>query len=508
MAYVQRLILALSFLVVLSANAAFVPQSRFAIGWYPDLIRYSKEDACIAGYARRTSEDSTYRYVYQGTDGSPGAWGCLGERLAKADGTSYGSAAVSLIELSAQCPPNSTQVGNECVCSAGHSEYNNNGAMQCKSDAETSCEQAAIMWNVLGNDRGTRIPGSPYAADGSLKPSTSIVCHVPPDSPPGTKGCKHQFTRDFAFSDHQGQWFQDGISWAVTNPAEVGGSLECTPGTGDNEPKKEQSRDKDCDRGYKGTVNGVEVCVDATTGNTQGTNQDRTTDSAGKTVDTTYDVNCKGETCTVREIKKVTNANGTPGATTTTTFQNVNRGTFCQQHPKNSVCGQVEDRSGTNRGQGDQWGGVNGQGNGGGRGNGSGGDGDGDDEEGSFDGACASGFQCTGDAIQCAIAKEQHIRACKLFDDKTAESDLYDENKSKEGDQTKDNPLNDTVDINGRIDSSDALGGGACIGDLNITVSGTAITLPLSTLCPTLAMLGNLLVAVSMLVALRIITRG
>lgn len=317
MAYVQRLIVALSLWVAFPAFAAFAPQPLFATSWYPELTAVNKSDACQAGYNRNTAEDSTYRFVFQGVDGSAGAWGCYGKRIKKSDGVDYGSATVNLIEISPQCPTHSTEVGSQCVCNTDYSDYNNNGVMQCKSDADTSCEQSALMWNLLGNDRATRISGSPYAADGSIKPETTIVCFVPKDAPPGAKGCKHQFTRDFAFSNHEGQWFQDGISWAITNPSEAGGSLECTPGTGDNEPKKEQSRDKDCDRGYKGTVNGVEVCVDATTGNTQGTNQDRTTDSAGKTVDTTYDVNCKGETCTVRETKKVTNANGTLGATNT-----------------------------------------------------------------------------------------------------------------------------------------------------------------------------------------------
>lgn len=136
------------------------------------------------------------------------------------------------------------------------------------------------------------------------------------------------------------------------------------------------------------------------------------------------------------------------------------------------------------------------------------GNGDGDGDGTSFVGSCIGGFSCEGDAIFCAISKEQHIRNCKLFEDKSPESQLYDEAKGKTGDQTKDNPLNASINIAGRIDSSDALGGGSCIGDLNITVWGTAVTLPLTNLCPFLAMLGNLLVAVSMLVALRIITRG
>ena len=119
-----------------------------------------------------------------------------------------------------------------------------------------------------------------------------------------------------------------------------------------------------------------------------------------------------------------------------------------------------------------------------------------------------SGFACEGDAIQCAIAKEQHIKNCKLFEDKSAESDLYFANKDKTGNQTGELPGNETISLTGRIDTSDALGGGGCFGDLSVTVWNTSVSLPLSNLCQYLAMLGNILVAVSMLMAARIVTRG
>lgn len=119
-----------------------------------------------------------------------------------------------------------------------------------------------------------------------------------------------------------------------------------------------------------------------------------------------------------------------------------------------------------------------------------------------------SGFSCEGDAIQCAIAQEQHRRACKLFDDESAESKLYNDNKGKKGNQTGDLPGNETISIAGRVNTSDAIGGGGCFGDLNLTVWHTSVSLPLSNLCQYLAMLGNILVAVSMLMAARIITRG
>lgn len=152
-----------------------------------------------------------------------------------------------------------------------------------------------------------------------------------------------------------------------------------------------------------------------------------------------------------------------------------------------------------------------GGGTGGGSGGGGGGDGDGEGEEeqSGFGGACVSGFSCEGDAIQCAIAQEQHRRACKLFDDESAESKLYNDNKGKEGKQTNDLPGNESVSFLGRISMNDLLGGGGqCTNDVNVVVMGQAITLPFTKICPAIAVIGNIMVAVSLLLAARILTRG
>lgn len=136
------------------------------------------------------------------------------------------------------------------------------------------------------------------------------------------------------------------------------------------------------------------------------------------------------------------------------------------------------------------------------------GEGEGDGEKDAFGGTCDTGFTCKGDVIQCAIAQEQHRRACQLYVLKTAESKLYLTESVKTGNRTLDLPGNETIDLNGRIDVSDALGGGAGVQDLNITVAGQSITLPLSVLNSPLAILGNILVAISFLLAFRIVGRG
>ena len=118
------------------------------------------------------------------------------------------------------------------------------------------------------------------------------------------------------------------------------------------------------------------------------------------------------------------------------------------------------------------------------------------------------GFVCEGDAVQCAMAREQHRRACKLFEDESDHSRLYYDNTGKEGDQTKNLPGNTTESISGKVVQSDLLGGGSGVQDLQVTVMGQSINLPFSKINTALQALGNILLAVSLLAAVRIIGRG
>ena len=68
-------------------------------------------------------------------------------------------------------------------------------------------------------------------------------------------------------------------------------------------------------------------------------------------------------------------------------------------------------------------------------------------------------------------------------------------------------PGNKEVDVGGIVNATDTImGGGACFQDKTVQVMGQSFTLPISTVCPYLAILGNVLVVVSCLVAARIIT--
>jgi hypothetical protein len=123
-----------------------------------------------------------------------------------------------------------------------------------------------------------------------------------------------------------------------------------------------------------------------------------------------------------------------------------------------------------------------------------------------FGGSC-SAFTCDGDAIQCAIAKEQHQRNCSLFDTETAESTLG-KQAAQGGDHPQGHPWNTaestSLDFASHIDTSDALAG-SCPAGRSITVQGHEFTVITGAMCDSLAMAGNLIVAFGALLSVFIV---
>lgn len=410
------------------------------------------------------------------------------------------------------CPAGSTgstQSGSlRCTCDQGYFERSDGsgGTMCVKPDDRTPaqlCEDAAAVYNsTLQGSRFMRAEGQlSQFSDGAL------TCADVNGMPEGS-GCKHWFTGDLGFKDDQGKPWVNGYSIALSpGDARAGGSLVCGTGAGETPPKENPPPD-DCKQGYKGQVNGVDVCVEAWTGDTEGNDWERHTDGEGNKTDDKTNIKCKGDQCTVTQTTTTTRPDGTTSTTTTTT-ENVNRQGYCARNPESSICRRQDDTSGGDKGPATRPGGGSGNG-----------DGDGEGgfckenpnspmcKESTFSGSCAGNFQCDGDAIQCAIAKEQHIRACKLFDDKTPESELYESEKGKEGEQTKDLPGSRTESLANRISTVDAFGAGQCIQDLNIVVAGMAVSLPMSKICPVLGIIGNIMIGVALLLAIRIVGRG
>jgi hypothetical protein len=113
------------------------------------------------------------------------------------------------------------------------------------------------------------------------------------------------------------------------------------------------------------------------------------------------------------------------------------------------------------------------------------------------------------DPILNAMAKEQYTRNCETLRTDTEPSTWVVAEGQKTGNAMDGNPNNGTVNIGpGNFDQSDALGGGGCSLNKTVVVRGYSVALPFNVLCDPLAVLGQILVAVSLLLAARIVTRG
>ena len=288
-----------------------------------------------------------------------------------------------------------------------------------------------------------------------------------------------------------GKWFANGplTSTGVACSGTSGsgglppGEDPTNPNPGDPPPPEEPP--KSCAKGRcPGTVNGVTVCVpcsDTSSTSSGGSSPGGSIPGNGAdgtggpgqpggppgSSSTSTSTTCKDGKCTTTTTTNTTGEDGQAVDTKTETKEETKED-FCTENPKSPHC-----------------------------------------VEGSFGGSCEGGFTCEGDAVQCAIAQQQHLRMCKLFDDhSSAEAQLYESLKGKEGNQTGDLPGNVTFDFGpASIDTSSTIGA-SCIQDMNISVMGSSITIKLSSVCQYLEMLGNVLMALSFLLGARIVIRG
>ena len=126
-------------------------------------------------------------------------------------------------------------------------------------------------------------------------------------------------------------------------------------------------------------------------------------------------------------------------------------------------------------------------------------------KKGTFGGACAAGFACEGDAIQCAMAKEQHMRNCKLFDDPPDPlfKSAVDGSDGKGADKMKENALQVSV---GNFDSTGFGWGSTCPADpvipLGFAKGGGDFVIPFSKVCGPLGILSAAGVGVTLLASL------
>lgn len=213
-----------------------------------------------------------------------------------------------------------------------------------------------------------------------------------------------------------------------------------------------------------GQVNGQDVC--GRPSQASGTTRTTSTAADGSTSTSTTTTTCDGTNCSSTTTTSTTGAGGSGGGTSTTTTTGPQTPTVPDPSaPPSSGPASV------------------------------------------FAGSCLTAFSCEGDAIQCAIAREQHRRACTLFDDPTLLSEKGNQ-AVQGGDHPEHHPYSSksekSLHFGSVIDRTDIIGS-QCPDDVHIPLLGSTLVIPISQLCGPAAMLGNILVGISMISALFIV---
>ncbi len=276
---------------------------------------------------------------------------------------------------------------------------------------------------------------------------------------------------------------------------------------------------------------GVEICYTPSAGspksntptNSQSPPKTTTTNNpngSSSTTTTGSSTNCADGTCTtvITQSTTTTSPTGTTSAPEVTTTTST-----CRMGPG---CGPVAPVSSTNttttntstsptgtttttstttpNGNTSGAGGTGSSGTGGG----SGGNGNGEGEASQFAGQCGAAPFCDGDAVMCAVAAATFATNCALKDPGQPVP-LYDAAVTKTGDLTGTLPNSSTVSVaSSSFDQTEFLGGAGGMVDRVVTVAGSSISIPFSTINVWLARLGVILQAVTFILCARIVVRG
>lgn len=280
-------------------------------------------------------------------------------------------------------------------------------------------------------------------------------------------GCDNGCVVEFESSGGQAPNF-----WAVSDyktGETCTGQINAT-GTGAPATVTEES----CIKQGKGfsTINGVTVCASAPSKTNNTTTSTSTTGGSTNTTTTnTTTTNNNNGTVTTTTTTNVTNNNGTPITTTDTKTEDTK--SFCDKNPSSQVCKEAK--------------------------------------EGKFIGGCSAGFSCEGDAVQCAIAKEQHRRNCELFEKETDLSTLGKNLANGNDPLASQNPTNGSnilnFNVNGQLDQSNPFSESG-LSDYNVAFRGQTIVLPFSNYNEALELMGKIIVFTSLIIGARILYGG
>lgn len=474
MANLYRLIFAFGLCFCMSANAGLPPVSLYtstSLATGQKLGPASASSICSQQVAGMSSS-TMYTYSAKPRQSPVGACDIL-----RSDGASL---PVDYSGAGLGCPANSSVSGTECVCNSDYLEQG--GQCISKQDPNVRCAGDFVL-SGFGVGSGKLV--DTQIMKGEIPSGEMCWPHDTPGS-----GCTVNFVQDkvVGLPDGSKQTYgrigmysgpagtTQGKACEIADPGhEVSADCKTTGMIGNASGGRAVCADPPkCPGGFGGEVNGVEVCVKDDGANVVKSEKETVTKKPdGSTEKVTEKTSCQGKTCTTEKTSTNTPAGG-GSSTTNVTNVSQSKDDYCKNNADSAQC------------KGD------GKGDGGG----------------SFGGTCDAGFTCEGDALQCAVAREQYKRSCQMFETPSTESKLYDSAvaKGRDANVTTNLPGNKSFDVSSGIQSSDLLGGARCVPNLNITVWSRSVSLPLSDICPALGYMGWVLVAVSGLVAFRIVS--
>ncbi|MCO5337184.1 EB domain-containing protein [Delftia tsuruhatensis] len=399
-----------------------------------------------------------------------------------------------------QCAQGSELVNGQCQCKPGFKQ----GDGACYPDPDAACS-GLQQWCSDKQGFRTEFEGRGQGADFFCHAAEKFIAGAggggsswEPEFPGCSKGCMiTSGSTTISAQDNSGQWWTKGLGKYVgstCDPDVINKLNEGTPEEKEVKPPSTKGPGK-CN-GQQGTYNGVEVCLpyEKVTGDDKSKTE---TGADGSKKETTTKTTCTYSQCTTetKVVDKDKNGNTTG---TSTTVVNAPKDEYCARNTASAVCKGLNPND---KGSG------NGTGTGGtGGGNGTGGNGNGEDDgdKSSFGGSCQAGFTCEGDALQCAIVREQHRRNCELFEKDTDANSLTNRAINGSDDKSADAMRDRAQQVSvGTFDQAGLGWSSSCPADpsipLNFGGTSSEFKIPFSRICGPLSILSSAGVGITLL---------
>lgn len=363
------------------------------------------------------------------------------------------------IAASPTCPTDSTlNSSGQCECTTGYK------AVDGKCDPPPpNCSEN----QELDPDTNTCVcksgPAGDFAVSGDVYTGCNDGCTIVLSSGSYSKSTNKTY----------GTWNQNGNTCSPSPDS---------PGVDAPDSQDGQDAGK-CPTGQcPGTVNGQFMCVpckgkeSSDSSSSENTTQtpngaSAPSSSSSESSSGSKSTECEGGVCVTKEKVVVVNPDGSTTEKEKETTESISD--FCAKNPKAAICKAVEDG---------RWG-----------------------------GSCSGGFQCSGDAVQCAQAQAAWKSACAA--DVSGMSDQINTGSAAMAAGAASGlgipGGSDVFDLGSRLSEVPLFGSsGGCPSDVSVNVGGTSYTIAFSAMCGQLQVLGVALMGFAYLIAGFIVFRG